>query len=199
MSKNFDRDAEYILEDDRVLLRPLLETDIENLLPYSLNEPDNWRYSSANGYGEANFRNYIQASLEAKKRGEQYPFIVFDKQTQEYAGSTRFYDIQPKNQMLQLGYTWYGSRFRGTGLNKHCKFLLLQFAFEELDMHRVEFRADARNERSIAAMKSIGCIPEGIVRSHMWLEDGTRRDSIILSILKAEWEGGVKQRLAERL
>jgi RimJ/RimL family protein N-acetyltransferase len=199
MSKKFDRDAEYILEDDRVLLRPLLETDIKHLLPYALNEPDNWRYSSANGFGEDNLRSYLEASLNARKAGSQYPFIVFDKQTHEYAGSTRFYDIQQENQMLQLGYTWYGNRFRGTGLNKHCKFLLLQFAFEELGMYRVEFRADARNERSIAAMKSIGCVPEGIIRSHMWLQDGTRRDSIILSILKAEWEGGVKQRLAERL
>lgn len=199
MSKTFDREAEYILEDDRVLLRPLLETDIEHLLTYALNEPDNWRYSVANGYGGDNFRNYIQTTLEARNRGEQYPFIVFDKQTQEYAGSTRFYDIQPKNQMLQLGYTWYGEKFRGTGLNKHCKFLMLQFAFEALGMYRVEFRADARNERSIAAMKSIGCVPEGIIRSHMWLEDGTRRDSIVLSILKAEWEDGVKQRLLERL
>jgi N-acetyltransferase len=199
MLKKFDRDAEYILEDDRVLLRPLQEADITYLLPYALNEPDNWRYSAANGFGDDRMRNYIQTTLDARKNGEQYPFIVFDKATGEYAGSTRFYDIQSANQMLQLGYTWYGNRFRGTGLNKHCKFLLLQLAFEELDMYRVEFRADARNERSIAAMKSIGCKPEGILRSHMWLEDGTRRDSIVLSILKEEWEGGVKGNLLHRL
>jgi RimJ/RimL family protein N-acetyltransferase len=199
MSKKFDRDAEYILEDDRVLLRPLQEGDITYLLPYALNEPDNWRYSAASGYGEDRMRSYIQTTLDARKIGDQYPFIVFDKATGEYAGSTRFYDIQPANQMLQLGYTWYGNRFRGTGLNKHCKFLLLQLAFEELDMYRVEFRADARNERSIAAMKSIGCKPEGVLRSHMWLEDGTRRDSIVLSILKEEWEGGVKENLLKRL
>jgi RimJ/RimL family protein N-acetyltransferase len=199
MPSPFDPQAEYILEDSRVLLRPLQEADITYLLPYALNEPDNWRFSSANAYGEDNLRNYIKTTLNARKAGDQYPFIVFDKATGEYAGSTRFYDIQPANQMLQLGYTWYGHRFRGTGLNKHCKFLLLQFAFEELDMYRVEFRADARNERSIAAMKSIGCTPEGIIRSHLWLEDGTRRDSIVLSILKEEWESGVKDRLKARL
>ena len=117
----------------------------------------------------------------------------------ECAGSTRFYDIQPQNNMLQLGYTWYGEKFRGTGLNKHCKYLLLQLAFEQLDMYRVEFRADARNERSIAAMKSIGCKPEGILRSHLWLEDGSRRDSIVLSILKDEWESSVKENLRKKL
>jgi len=199
MPSPFNPQAEYILEDERVLLRPLQESDLQHLLEYAHNEPDNWRFSSANGYGEDNMRTYIKTTLEERQKGEQYPFIVFDKATSEYAGSTRYYDIQTKHQMLQLGYTWYSDRFRGTGLNKHCKFLLLQFAFEELDMYRVEFRADARNERSIAAMKSIGCKPEGIIRSHMWLADGTRRDSIVLSILKEEWENGVKERLAGRL
>jgi RimJ/RimL family protein N-acetyltransferase len=199
MPSPFNPQAEYILEDDRVLLRPLQENDFEYLLLYAQSEPDNWRFSAANGFGEDNLLTYIKTSLDARQKGEQYPFIVFDKATGEYAGSTRFYDIQPVNQMLQLGYTWYGNRFRGTGLNKHCKYLLLQFAFEELDMHRVEFRADARNERSIAAMKSIGCVPEGIIRNHMWLLDGTRRDSIVLSILKAEWEGSVKDKLRAQL
>jgi RimJ/RimL family protein N-acetyltransferase len=100
---------------------------------------------------------------------------------------------------LQLGYTWYGEKFRGTKLNKHCKFLLLQFAFEELGMERVEFRADARNQRSIAAMKSLGCMVEGVLRSNMPLEDGGRRDSIVLSILKSEWQNGVKEGLRAKL
>jgi N-acetyltransferase len=199
MSKKFDPTGNYKLEDERVKLRPLEEEDINFLLPYALEEPDTWKYSAISAKGQHGMRNYIQAALDGRTSGTQYPFIVFDKETQQYVGSTRFYDIQPDNAMLQLGYTWYGSKFRGTGLNKHCKFLLLQFAFKELDMYRVEFRADARNERSIAAMKSIGCKPEGILRSNMWLEDGTRRDSIVLSILKEEWEGGVRENLKARL
>jgi RimJ/RimL family protein N-acetyltransferase len=199
MKKQYDRLSEYVLEDESVLLRPLKETDIEFLLPYALNEPDTWVYSHKSASGEEGMRNYIQTALDNRVAGKEYPFIVFDKKTNTYAGSTRFYDIQPENDMLQLGYTWYGEKFRGTGLNKHCKFLLLQFAFETLGMLRVEFRGDARNERSIAAMKSIGCKVEGILRSNMWLEDGGRRDSIILSILKDEWESGVKENLKKRL
>ncbi|MFB9845416.1 GNAT family N-acetyltransferase [Mucilaginibacter ginsenosidivorans] len=199
MPQIFDRNAAYILEDDRVLLRPLKESDIEFLLPYALNEQDTWKYSGISAHGEERMRAYINTALSNRTEGKEYAFIVFDKTTGEYAGSTRFYDIQPGNAMLQLGYTWYGEKFRGTGLNKHCKFLLLQFAFEELGMYRVEFRADARNERSIAAMKSIGCTVEGILRSNMWLEAGGRRDSIVLSILKEEWEGGVKENLQSRL
>jgi len=191
--------SDYTLEDDRVLLRPLKESDIEFLLPFAINEPDTWKFSQISAREEQGMRSYINTALKNRAEGKEYPFIVFDKATGEYAGSTRFYDIQPQNAMLQLGYTWYGEKFRGTGLNKHCKFLLLQFAFEQLGMYRVEFRADARNERSIAAMKSIGCKPEGILRSHMWLEDGSRRDSIVLSILKEEWENSVKESLKKRL
>ncbi len=199
MPASYNSQAEYVLEDERVLLRPLHESDIQYFLPYAISEPDTWKYSGISAHGEERMKAYIRAALNGRKAGTQYPFIVFDKQTQEYAGSSRFYDIQPDNASLQLGYTWYGEKFRGSGLNKHCKFLLLQFAFETLDMYRVEFRADARNERSIAAMRSIGCTVEGILRSAMWLEGGGRRNSIVLSILKEEWESGVKDNLFSKL
>ncbi|MDB4904823.1 MAG: ydaF 1 [Mucilaginibacter sp.] len=199
MILNFDPKAEYLLEDERVLLRPLKESDIEFLLPFAQNEPDTWKYSLTSAKGSEGMKSYISKTLTARTEGKEYPFIVYDKQTNEYAGSTRFYDIQPDFQTLQLGYTWYGEKFRGTGLNKHCKFLLLQFAFESLSAERVEFRADARNDKSIAAMKSIGCKPEGILRNHLPMQEGGRRDSIILSILKEEWENGVKENLRKRL
>jgi RimJ/RimL family protein N-acetyltransferase len=199
MTLTFNSNEDFILEDDRVLLRPLKETDFEFLLPFALDEPDTWKYSYISARGYDGMKTYIKAALDGRPSGREYPFIVYDKQTESYAGSTRFYDIQPALQSVQLGYTWYGEKFRRTGLNKHCKFLLLQFAFETLNAERVEFRADARNQRSVAAMKSIGCVPEGILRSNMPLEDGTRRDSIILSVLKNEWENKVKEDLKSRL
>jgi len=199
MTLNFNTATDYVLEDERVLLKPLTARDLEWLLSYAVNEPDTWKYSAISAKGEEGMKNYVNTALKGKADGKEYPFVVFDKQANEYAGSTRFYDIQPANQALQLGYTWYGEKFRGTGLNKHCKFLLLQFAFETLGAERVEFRADARNEKSIAAMKSIGCTVEGILRSNMPLEDGTRRNSIVLGILRNEWEIGVKERLRKRL
>lgn len=199
MTLNFDLNSSYVLEDEHVLLRPLLESDYEFLLPFALNEPDTWKYSYLSARGEDGMRRYIKDALDNKAAGKEYAFIVYDKQTQSYAGSTRFYDIQQTWQTVQLGYTWYGEKFRGTGLNKHCKFLLLQFAFETLNALRVEFRADARNERSIAAMKSIGCIPEGILRNNMPLQEGGRRDSIILSILKKEWNNEVKELIRSKM
>jgi len=199
MALNFNKTAEYTLEDESVLLRPLQITDVSNLLNISVNEPETWDYSSKSAAGEEALKAYIEEALVARGSGIEYPFIIYDKKNNAYAGSTRFYDIQVNNGALQLGYTWYGKDFRGTGLNKHCKFLLLQFAFEILGAERVEFRADNRNQRSIAAMKSIGCTVEGVIRSHMPLRDGSRRDSIILSILKDEWYNTVKQNLGNKL
>jgi RimJ/RimL family protein N-acetyltransferase len=199
MTPKFNPDANYILEDEWVLLRPLQIDDFESLLPFAINEPDTWKYSMVSARGIDGMRDYMMTALKARNEGTEYPFIVYDKKSGQYAGCTRFYDIQPASETLQLGYTWYGEKFRGTGLNKHCKFLLLQLAFEELDMKRVEFRADARNERSIAAMKSLGCKVDGILRSITPLEDGTRRDSIILSILQPEWQQEVKEHLKAKL
>ena len=197
--KEFEFTKNFVLEDDCVLLRSLQSDDCKNLLSFSLNEPELWKYSLVKVAGEENLKQYINAALEGRKMEKEYPFIVFDKRSQEFAGSTRFYDIQLSQKTLQLGYTWYGRKFHGTGLNKHCKYLLLQFAFEQMGMERVEFRADHSNERSIAAMKSIGCVEEGILRSNTIKTDGSRRNSIVLSILKEEWESGVKERLFNRL
>ena len=190
----------YVLEDDHVLLRLLTEDDYKNLLPFSLNEPDTWKYSLVGAEGEDGLKNYLSIAMEAWFEEKEYPFIVFDKKTKQYAGSTRFYDINENFKTLQLGYTWYGKNFRGTGLNKHCKYLLLTFAFEQLGMERVEFRADNKNETSIAAMRSIGCKVDGVLRSNMPTRDGNiRRDSIVLSILKDEWFSTVKENLQLRL
>jgi len=197
--KAFDFSEKHSLENDTVLLRPLEIEDLPNLLGFSLNETDLWKYSLVPVAGEDNLRNYIMSAVEARSSQKEYPFIVFDKRTQKYAGCTRFYDIQLAFRTLQLGYTWYGKAFQGTGLNKHCKYLLLQFAFEHMQMLRVEFRADNTNSRSIAAMKSIGCVEEGVLRQNVPTADGGRRDSIILSILQEEWHGQVKPNLTKRL
>jgi len=199
MNEEFDCYKNYVLEDDIVLLRPLEQNDFNNLLPFTLNEPELWKFSLVGAEGEEGLRNYMNIALAARKEAKEYPFIVFDKRTNECAGSTRFYDIQLSLKTLQLGYTWYGKKFQGTGLNKHCKFLLLSFAFEQIGMERFELRADNNNERSIAAMKSIGCKIDGILRSNMPKRDGGRRDSIVLSILKNEWFDEVKENLKKSL
>lgn len=196
--KKLDFKSDIVLENDRVLLRPLKIDDYDILVNFAINEPDLWTYSLMPANSPENMKIYIEKALQQKEDETAYPFIVFDKLKNAYTGSTRFYDYQAFHNTVQLGYTWYGKAYQGTGMNKNCKFLMLQYAFETLGLNRVEFRADATNARSIAAMKSIGCTPEGILRSNCKSIDG-RRDSIVLSILKNEWNDTVKNILEEKL
>ena len=175
MAFNFKSDL--ILENERVQLRPLSATDHAFLLPFSLKEPALWTYSLTSAAGEVKLENYLQAALQLREEETGYPFL---------AGSTRFYSINFHHKTLSIGYTWYGKEFQRTGLNRHCKLLLLTHAFEALEMERVEFRADAKNTRSITAMRAIGCTLEGTLRNNCTAETG-RRDSVVLSIIKNEW------------
>lgn len=190
---------DLVLENPYVRLRALQESDVPNLQTFAEQEPELWRYSLMQIHGADDLQHYIRTALIGRAAGKEFPFIVWDKQQNAYSGSTRYYDIQYANNMLQIGYTWFGSAFQGTRVNKSCKFLMLQYAFETLDMQRVEFRADERNLHSRQAMLSIGCTYEGTLRSHMPLADGARRNSVVLSILREEWDTRVKQALLNKL
>lgn len=194
-----DFNKEYILEDDRVMLRVLQPADDVHLRVFSQNEPMIWKYSWITAAGDEGLKNYLKIIFAEKEKQTQYPFIVFDKVANEYAGCTRYYNISRENESLEIGYTWYGEKFWGTGLNKHCKYLLLQFAFEQAGCERVMFRADNDNKRSVAAMKSIGCTVEGVLRQDSPKRSGGRRDTIVLSILKDEWFDHVKDNLKKKL
>lgn len=196
--KDLDFEKEYTLENQRVLLKPLERSDINLLLPFSINEPSLWKYSLLPANGEENLKKYIDQAISSRMNKTAYPFLVIDKLNNKVAGTTRFYDVQKVHNTTQLGFTWYGGDFQGTGLNKNCKYLLLSFAFDDLKADRVEFRADALNARSIAAMKSIGCVEEGILRSNCASPTG-RRDSIILSVLREEWLSNIKADLLDRI
>ena len=195
----FDFTKDYVLEDDRAILTPITISDAERLAEYVIHEPELWEFSLVAIQNPADLNCYIDTAVQARKDKTAYAFIVFDKASQSYVGSTRFYDIQLAFETTQLGYTWYSKKVWGTGLNQHCKFLLLQFAFEQMHFKRVEFRADNNNKRSIAAMQKIGCTVEGMLRSHLPKPDGTRRDSIVLSITKEDWDSSVKNLLQAQL
>jgi len=201
MSTNsqFDFTKDYVLEDERVILRPITISDAEQLVQYVQNEPELWQFSLVAIQKPEDLKGYIQTAIQGRNDKNSYPFIVFDKISNSYVGSTRFYDIQLGFETTQLGYTWYSKKVWGTGLNQHCKYLLLQFAFEKMNFKRVEFRADNNNKRSIAAMQKIGCTVEGVLRSHLPKPDGSRRDSIVLSITKEEWDSSVKKVLQAQL
>lgn len=194
----FDFKTEYILENDVVRLQPLQASDFENLIEFSINESDIWKFNSNGPDSPENLKTYISKALSQREKGLEYPFIVFDKTKNKVAGSTRFYNMDLEGKTLEIGYTWYGKEFQGTKLNKNCKYLLLEFAFEKMLIERVGFRANNVNYRSINAMKSIGCVEEGVLRSFRNDALGNRIDAIVLSILKNEWFDSVKQNLKKR-
>ena len=187
-----------LLENERVLLRELTASDYPHLLPFALTEPDTWQYSLVSAAGAEPMQHYIDTAIAAQTAGNEMPFIVYDKQAAAYAGCTRLYTINRVHSTVSLGYTWYGAAFRQTGLNRHCKLLLLTYTFETLGFERVEFRADVHNARSIAAMKAIGCVEEGVLRSDR-AKDNERCSSIVLSILREEWLHGGKEKLIAKI
>lgn len=197
--KPFDFKADIILENERVLLRPLCYTDLSLLAHYVEQEPSLWKYSLSTIHTKVDLENYIHNAIEAREKQYSYAFIVYDKLMNAFVGSTRFYDIQLNTQTAHIGYTWYSKKVWGSKLNENCKFLLLEFAFDQIGFERIEFRADYNNKRSIAAMQKIGCTIEGVLRNHLPLPNGNRRDSIVLSILKTEWENKIKKNLLLQL
>ena len=196
---NFDYSKDYILEDQQVKLSPLKIEHVENLLDIS-NESDLWTYFLEKGNGRKNLTKYIRSTINNRKLEKEYPFIIFDKNEKEYAGTTWFYDYLKDLKSIKLGHTWIGEKFRGIGLNKHCKYLLFEFAFEELEVERIGFGAHIENKSSIAALKSVGCKEEGVLRNIIpALDSKERRDIILLSILKNEWFNYTKPNLKNRL
>jgi len=194
-----DFNKNYILENEFVRLRPLELTDYKYLLEYSINEPELWKYNSGGANGKENLLQYISNAVKQREKEEEYPFIVFDKLKEKYVGSTRFYKISRFNETVDLGYTWYGKETHGNGVNKNCKYLMLEFAFEKIEVQRVGFGANNSNTRSINAMKSIGCSVEGVFRNYCLDNYGNRIDAIFLSILRNEWFGNVKKDLKTKM
>jgi len=191
----FNFKEKYVLENEKVLLRPLELSDKAFLMEYSINEPEIWKFNANGAEGAEKLEVYLGNAVTQRANEKEYPFIVFDKASGKYIGSTRFYAVFLDLKTIEIGYTWYSRKYQGTGINKNCKYLLLEFAFEKMKMERVAFAANNKNERSIHAMKSIGCVAEGVLRNSNIGALGERIDVIRLSILKSEWEVSVKSHL----
>ncbi|SHL63291.1 GNAT family N-acetyltransferase [Hymenobacter psychrotolerans] len=182
-----DFSADIILENSRALLRPLTATDADLLLPAAA-DPELWRYTLTRADDRASLDAYVAAALQGRAQALRYPFVIIDKQTGRAAGSTSYYNIVPHEQRLSIGYTWIGTDFQRTGLNRAAKHLLLRYAFDELQCERVELETDARNHKSQNAMRQMGATEEGRLRSHRPTQGGIRRDTILFSIIRPEWE-----------
>ncbi|MFK7906457.1 MAG: GNAT family N-acetyltransferase, partial [Chitinophagales bacterium] len=169
---------------NRALLRRLQMSDVEALKEVAF-APIIWKWTTSQVEDEASLKEYVQKGVD-----ERCAFLIFDKATNRVAGCTSYGNIHLEHNRLEIGWTWIGLDFQRTGLNRACKSLLLQYAFETLDCKRVELKTDTRNNKSRTAMEAMGAQPEGILRSHMTLNNGNgRRSTIYYSILAEEWEG----------
>ena len=183
-----------VLPGKYVILEPLTEQHAHGLSMVG-KDPSIWRYML---YGdvtsEEKMRAWVADILTRKKAGTDQPFAVRHIETGRLAGATRYLEIRSAHRGLEIGGTWYGKDFRRTPVNTETKYLLLRHAFESLDCIRVQFKADSRNERSLAAIERIGAVREGMLRNHMILDDGVFRHSVYFSILENEWPA-IKTRL----
>lgn len=179
------------------MLLPMDITHVTGLFEAGRN-PEIWTYLPMRVATIEDAERFVHQALEAREQGIEYPFVVFDQLTQRIVGSTRFCDIQAANRNLEIGWTWYSPDVWRTCINTECKYLLLRYCFETLDLLRVQLKTDSRNLRSQQAIERIGGIREGVLRRHRIMYDGYVRDSVYFSILADEWLG-VKKRLESML
>ena len=181
-----------------VRLVPLAETHVADLAVAGRDERI-WQYML---YGELRteerMRGWVQDMLQRQARGTDLVFAVIYQPTGRAIGSTRYLEIRREHRGLEIGGTWYGVDYHGTAVNPESKYLLLRHAFETLDVLRVQFKTDLRNEHSQRAIERLGAVKEGVLRDHLITPAGYVRSSVYYSVLAAEWPA-VKARLEARL
>lgn len=141
---------------------------------------------------------YIADALAGERAGHMAPWVVRDLTTGTVVGSTRYHDIIPSADRVEIGYTWYSASRQRSHVNTACKLLLLTHAFDGMGCQVVGFRTDNFNFRSQRAIEALGAKKDGVLRHHLARRDGTVRDSVMYSILVAEWPD-VRRHLLHRL
>jgi len=141
---------------------------------------------------------YIDDALKGQERGEMLPWAVRDLKSGAIVGSTRYHDIIPAADRVEIGYTWYAARMQRSHVNTACKLLLFEFAFEKVRCQVVGLRTDNFNFRSQRAIEALGAKKDGVIRHHWPRRDGTIRDTVMYSVLAHEWPD-VKRHLEFRL
>jgi RimJ/RimL family protein N-acetyltransferase len=145
-----------------------------------------------------NTKKYVEEALAGQARGEMLPWAVRDLKSGTIVGATRYHDIIPAADRVEIGWTWYAKRVQRSHVNTACKLLLFEFAFEKLKCQVVGLRTDNFNFRSQRAIEALGAQKDGVIRHHWPRRDGSVRDSVMYSVLAAEWPD-VKRHLLFRL
>jgi RimJ/RimL family protein N-acetyltransferase len=187
-----------VLEGRVVRLEPLARRHEKGLFEAAGDERI-WRwmpYDASESLGT--FHAWLEDALAASENGTEAAFATVDVGTEKPVGCTRYLALRPEHRGLEIGWTWLAPAYWQTGANVEAKLLMLEHAFENLGCLRVEFKTDARNERSRAALAALPARFEGVFRKHMLVRGGERRDSAYYSIIDDEWPE-VRDNLGRRL
>jgi len=188
------------LTGQRVRLEPLALEHVDDLAAAG-GDPAIWALTIARPTDRAGIEAWVRTALRGAAAGTEVPFATIDLESGRAVGSTRFLTIVPEHRRLEIGWTWLGVAHQRSGANREAKLLQLTHAFEDLGANRVEFKTDARNEKSRTALLGIGATFEGIFRSHMIMPTGPLRDSAYYSVVATEWpavKAGLQERLRDR-
>jgi RimJ/RimL family protein N-acetyltransferase len=185
------------LEGDLVALEPLEEGHAEGLWQ-AARAPEVWQWLEHLGESRERFDAWFELALSANREGREGVFATRRLNDGALVGSSRYLNVRPADRVVEIGWTWLNPSAWRSGVNVEAKLLMLGHAFEALGCVRVEFKTDARNDRSRAAMAALPAQFEGVMRNHMIVPDVGLRDSAYFSVIDEEWPG-VRANLQRRL
>ena len=186
-----------VLERDGIRLEPLSVSHADGLAT-AAGDGELWNLWFTAVPEPDKVRHYVDAALKGLLEGQMLPWVVRELATGAIVGSTRYHDIVPALDRVEIGYTWYAKSRQRSAVNTTCKLLLLAHAFEALGCKVVGLRTDNFNFASQKAIEALGAKKDGVLRHHQARTDGTVRDSVMYSILKSEWPD-VRRHLELRL
>ena len=174
------------LENEHVLLRPIAAGDREQFRAIAF-DPDIWRYFVTRVTSEEDLDRFMADAVDDTAALRRVAFAVIPKTANAIAGSMCYGNLAEKDKRIEIGWSWLGKAYRGAGINRWAKYLLLEYAFEKLACERVEFKTDVLNLQARKGLLNIGAKEEGVLRSYNFMPDNRRRDAIYYSILAREW------------
>jgi RimJ/RimL family protein N-acetyltransferase len=174
------------LEGEQATLEPL-EAKHEAALADAAADGELWRLWYTSVAPPDRVGDYIARALDMRERLGAMPFAVRQNATGDIVGCTRYFNVDAANRRLEIGHTWYSKRVQRTAINTECKLLLLTHAFEVLGCIAVEFRTHWFNHASRVAIERLGAKQDGVLRNHQLMPDGSRRDTVVFSIIDGEW------------
>ncbi|WP_416825374.1 GNAT family N-acetyltransferase [Ectobacillus polymachus] len=183
------------LENNRVKLVPMQQEHAPLL--YKICNHDLWTHMLGNIEKEEDMEKWVANALRGRQAKTSLPFVVMLKESKQVIGTTRVYDMSNKMKSCEIGYTWYAMPYQRTYVNSDCKYLLLQYCFEQLEYIRVQFKTDEWNIRSQKAIERLGAVKEGIIRNERIHINGYIRNAVLYSITNQDWME-VKQKFLKR-